>query len=342
MKNEYAGFESRKQDHIKLALDPKNQASEMNALDHLYLMHEALPDMDFEEISLAVHRFGQAVDKPLFVSSMTAGHAESARINRHLIAACEETGWAMGVGSQRRELTDPKAAMEWTTLRNEFPNAVLWGNLGISQLITTPLSGIERLIDALTASAFIVHCNPLQEAIQPEGTPQFKNCWNALAKLIEQLPVPVVVKETGCGFSSKTLSRLNEIGVAAVDISGLGGTHWGRVEGSRAPKNSLHAHASVTFHHWGINTVNSVQSAMRLNPTYEVWGSGGVRHGLDAAKLLALGVSSVGFGKSMLESALKGTDDVIQVMLQIEYELKIAMFCTGSMTPNDLKGKLVP
>lgn len=340
MKNDYAAFEARKQDHIKLALDPNNQASEMNIFDTLNLVHEALPDLDFSQLSIAGNRFGRAVDKPFFVSSMTAGHMHSAQINRHLIAACQHMDWAMGVGSQRRELSDPHAAFEWTALRREFPHVSLWGNLGITQLITAPLISVERLIDALQAQAFIIHCNPLQELIQPEGTPQFQHCWQALESLVQRTSVPIIIKETGCGFSKKTLTRLQNIGIAAVDVSGLGGTHWGRIEGARSLDDTMYAKASATFRNWGIDTVTSVRAALSLQASYEVWGSGGVRHGLDAAKLFAMGVTSVGFAKPMLESALNSEENVIQIMTRLEYELKIAMFCTGSATLTDLKGKL--
>lgn len=339
MPNDYREFEKRKQDHIELALMQANQAHELNTFDSIMLIHEALPDLDFNEISIASSRFNCAVEKPFMIASMTAGHRNSVNINQHLIAACAESGWAMGVGSQRRELTDAKAAFEWQPLRRDYPNVSLFSNLGIAQLISTPFSQIQRLTDALQANALIIHCNPLQECIQPEGTPTFKGCWQALEALVKALPLPVIVKETGCGFSLSTLTRLHEIGVAAVDVSGLGGTHWGRIEGHRAVDEPLRHKAASTFSNWGINTVQSVADAYSLAPTFEIWGSGGVRHGLDAAKLFALGASTVGFAKPMLNAALQGTQQVLAMMASIEYELKVAMFCTGSRVLNDLKEK---
>ena len=339
MSNDYSQFEKRKQDHIELALMQANQATELHGFDRLTLMHEALPDVDFEDISIESMRFGLPVQKPFLVSSMTAGHQEAAKINEHLIAACAELGWAMGVGSQRRELTDAKAAFEWQPLRALYPTVSLFSNLGIAQLIGTPVSEIQRLTDALQADALIIHCNPLQECIQPEGTPLFKGCWDAVAQLVKALSLPVVIKETGCGFSESTLRRLNDMGVAAVDVSGLGGTHWGRIEGHRALHEPMRHQAAQTFAHWGIDTVQSMLNALAVKPSFELWGSGGVRHGLDAAKLFALGASSVGFAKPMLQAALQSSDDVLSVMASIEYELRVAMFCTGSRTLNDLKEK---
>jgi len=311
MAEDYSQFEKRKQDHIELALMNDNQAIELNTFDSMSLIHEALPDLDFDELSIASERFGFAVKKPFMVASMTAGHRDALNINRHLIEACSMTGWAMGVGSQRRELTDEQATFEWQPLRQDYPNVSLFSNLGISQLIVTPIDKIKRLTDALHAQALIIHCNPLQECIQPEGTPLFKGCWQALAALVKALPLPVVVKETGCGFSKSTLIKLHDIGVSAVDVSGLGGTHWGRIEGHRAVNEPLRQKAASTFRNWGIGTVESVRNAVSLNPQFEVWGSGGVRHGLDAAKLFALGASTVLFAKPLLSAALKSSEAVV-------------------------------
>lgn len=339
MQDNYSQFEKRKQDHIDLALMKDNQASELNVLDHLTLIHEALPDLDFEEIVISSQRFGYEVANPFFVSSMTAGHRGGISINRNLMEACAETDWAMGVGSQRRELMDNEASLEWYALRRDFPKVSLFSNLGIAQVIETTFSKIQALVDVLEAKALIIHCNPLQEVIQPEGTPQFKGCWTALAQLVAKIKVPVIVKETGCGFSLKTLKRLDEIGISVVDVSGLGGTHWGRIEGRRASEGSIKQRAAITFRNWGIDTVQSVLNAVSLKPKFEIWGSGGVRNGLDAAKLFALGASSVGFAKPMLDAALQGVLQVQNRMRAIEYELKVAMFCTGSRVLSELKEK---
>ncbi|KTD32698.1 isopentenyl pyrophosphate isomerase [Legionella israelensis] len=340
MQKNYHQFEQRKQDHITLALMQANQSSEFNFLDQVSLQHEALPDLNFDDIDISTKRFGQVVLTPFLVSSMTAGHQHAVNINRNLINACAQSGWVMGVGSQRREITDKQAASEWMNLRLDYPDVCLFSNLGIAQLITTPLADIHRLTDALHAQGLIIHCNALQECIQPEGTPQFRGSWKALEQLVSKLHLPVIIKETGCGFSQKTLQRLNDIGVSAVDISGLGGTHWGRIEGHRAGEDDKRRKAAISFANWGIDTVSSVIYASEITPTFEIWGSGGVRNGLDAAKLIGLGASTIGFAKPMLEAALKSSEDVIKLMTSIEYELKVAMFCTGSLTLNHLKEKV--
>lgn len=330
-------FTARKADHIQLALDPQNQAQALSGLEQLRFEHTALPELNFDELSIAGRRFGEATANPFLVSSMTAGHAAGMNVNQVLATACATTHWAMGVGSQRRQLHDPSIDTEWTQLRQLAPNITLFGNIGLAQVITSSTDAIQRLVDSLAAHAMIVHTNPLQEVMQPEGTPQFKGGYHALENLCRHLPIPVILKETGCGFSKDTLKRLQSTGIAAVDISGMGGTHWGRIEGQRATKHSMQAQAANTFKNWGIPTVISLQSAVALQPPYEVWGSGGVRSGLDAAKLIAMGATTIGFAKPLLETALKGVDATIHLMQTIEYELKCALFCTGSNTLDSLK-----
>ena len=339
MSEDHQQFERRKQDHIELALIPSNQAEELNVLDHVSLIHEALPDLDFNEIDVRTTRLGERVANPFMVASMTAGHAKGVDINQRLVAACAESGWAMGVGSQRRELTDEEASLEWLPIRKKYPEVSLLSNLGIAQVITASVSEIQKLTDSLQAKALIIHCNALQECIQPEGTPFFKGSLQAIGRIVRALPLPVVVKETGCGFSKPTLTRLQEIGVAAVDVSGLGGTHWGRIEGHRAVNDNMRKTAAHTFRNWGVNTVQSVCDAVALQANFEVWGSGGVRNGLDAAKLIALGASTIGFAKPMLHAALHSIEEIVALMNSIEYELKVAMFCTGSRELSELKEK---
>lgn len=341
MTSKYQAFEQRKRDHIELALLPENQMSGPSPFDAVTLCHEALPDLNFNALSIQSTRFKKTIPTPFLVSSMTAGHEQAPLINRTLMEACAHSGWAMGVGSQRRELKDRKAASEWTALRRDFAAVSLFSNIGIAQAISAPCTLIEDLTAAIHAEALIIHCNPLQECIQPEGTPDFAGCYDAIAALVEALPIPIVIKETGCGFSKNTLLRLNELGVAAVDVAGSGGTHWGRIEGHRAT-DEIRKSAAKTFQHWGINTVQSLMLAQSIQPNFELWGSGGVRTGLDAAKVAALSATTIGMAKPVLEQALISVDAVRAFMQIIEYELKVALFCTGSLCLTELQEKLCP
>jgi isopentenyl-diphosphate delta-isomerase len=334
-------FESRKADHIRLSLSDKNEAVGESGLDRIRLVHEALPEINFSQVILADRSLKKKVRTPFLVSSMTAGHADSMNLNRLLALACEERGWRMGVGSQRRELGDAGAAKEWKEIRKVAPNVELLGNLGLAQLIQTKSSDVQRLVDALEATAMIIHLNALQECMQPEGTPNFKGGLKAIERLVKDLKVPVVVKETGCGISKATFKKLKGTGIAAVDVSGYGGTHWGRIEGDRNAIDSVRMDAAKTLAHWGISTVESLREAFSMKLDFEVWGSGGVRSGLDAAKILAMGATQVGFAKPILEAALKGEAELQRKMSVFEYELKTALFCTGCKSVEELRSRKV-
>jgi isopentenyl-diphosphate delta-isomerase len=334
-------FERRKQDHIRLAMDPRTQTEGAAGFDFVQLTHEALPDLDFSEVSLKTNLLGVDLNSPIYISSMTAGHVHGEMINSRLARLSQDQKILMGVGSQRKELTDPEAAQEWRKIRSQSPTAHLIGNLGIAQVIQSSTDEVRRLVDSLEAVALFVHLNPLQESLQLEGTPQFKGGLSALQRLVKALPVPVIVKEVGCGVSAPTAKRLEAAGVSVIDVSGLGGTHWGRLEGYRAPIGSLNSKAAQTFQNWGLSTVESLLSCLENTDKVQIWASGGVRTGLDAAKLLALGAQAVGIAKPFLEGALQSEEALCEVLKQLEYELKIAMFCTGCANLSELRQKRV-
>jgi len=354
---DFSQFEGRKRDHIRLSLDPSHQAIGQSGLDQFHLSHEALPDLDFDEIVLRSVCLGRYSPTPFYVSGMTAGHSDAFEINRTLALSCAKRGWAMGVGSQRRQLEDSGAAAldQWVKLREEAPSLTLFANIGISQLPGLAIDRLRELVETINAQALAVHANPLQECIQTEGTPRFRGTFDALRRVCEELGRPVVLKETGCGISAPTLERLSEIGLAAIDVSGLGGTHWGRIEGARAralaktdgaSDPTLRAQVATTFENWGESTLSSVITGVQMFPPQganraitEIWASGGVRSGLDAAKLLALGARQVGYAKPAMEAALEGRDSVERWMELQEFELKTALFCTGSRSLDDLRAK---
>ncbi|HLE00380.1 MAG TPA: type 2 isopentenyl-diphosphate Delta-isomerase [Bdellovibrionota bacterium] len=339
-------FEGRKQDHVRLALDAKNQATALSGLSSIHLNHDALPELDLEEVRLDSSCLGQATRTPFFVAAITAGHSESAAINRTLGKVCSDRGWALGLGSQRRDLDTnvPESSSyspdDWGRFRSEFPDLMVFANIGISQLSTISTKKLDELIQKLRPAGLVVHTNPLQEAIQEEGTPHFKGALQRLETLCKTSPIPVILKETGCGFSCTTLEKLRGVALSALDISGLGGTHWARIEGARAEPTSIKASAARTFAAWGEPTADSVLSAREiLSNKTEIWGSGGVRSGLDAAKLIALGADRIGYAQPALAVALAGSAELNRWMEQQEYELRVALFCTGCKTPSELKNK---
>lgn len=337
-KTDNTSFAHRKQDHIRLALQKKNRAGGGSGFSSLHLMHCALPEINFDEVDISTFFFNQKLQTPFVVSGMTAGWPGAKDINHRLARVCEKRGWIMGVGSQRRQLTDPQSRGEWLFIRDHHKSLVLMGNIGLSQLIQHPVEKMKHLISSLKAQALVVHTNPLQEALQPEGTPQFRGGLKALKQVVQEVSVPVILKETGCGFSKQTLEELTSVkGLYAVDLSGYGGTHWGRIEGERVPKDHILYGAARAFKHWGIPTVKSLLMASEVKKNYQVWASGGMVNGGEAAKALALGADRIALAGPVIKAALKGEEALNQMMARMEYELKVALFCCGKKSIKEMR-----
>src|SRR5919201_1954610 len=193
---------------------------------------------------------------------MTGGHRTAHDVNAALGRAAEKHGLAMGVGSQRAALRRPDLAYTYTVVRDEAPTALLIGNIGAPQLIaqgeTPPLSldEVTSAIDMIRADALAVHLNFLQESVQPEGERHAHGCAAAIKRVAEFVRTPVVAKETGAGLSKATALQLKELGVAALDVGGVGGTSFAAVEGLRAEAQGAAASQRLgeVFRDWGIPT----------------------------------------------------------------------------------------
>ena len=334
-------FDHRKKDHIVLSLKEKNSAHGENGFDRLRLKHSALPEIDFSEVDISTTLFGKKLKTPFVVSGMTGGWEGSLAINRTIAKLAEKRAWVMGTGSQRKQIQNSSAGKEWEIIRKEHPSLILLGNIGLSQLIKMKISEVEKLVSSLKAQAMVVHTNPLQEALQPEGTPQFKGGLAQLKNLCADLSVPVILKETGCGFSEHTLQKLCGIGLFAVDISGFGGTHWGRIEGERIHKDHPFYGSAEAFKNWGVPTVDSLLFAQKIkDKDYSVWASGGIQNGCESAKALALGAERVGLARPIIQSALQGEKALENTMSRMEQELKIALFCSGCKNIKELPSSI--
>lgn len=343
-------FQKRKREHIRLSLEAKTQAHTLSDFDQVQLIPEALPDVDFSEVQISQKIWGLQLAKPFFISSMTAGTQQSEAINVALAKTAETHGLLMGVGSQRRQLFDKKAATEWQRIRKAAPKAMLLGNIGIAQLIQSPFESIVELVESIQAVGLFVHLNGLQEVLQAEGTPEFRGSHRAIESLCKKLSVPVIIKEVGCGISETTARRLKTLGVKNIDVSGAGGTHWGRLEGYRQSPQNVQAQAAETFANWGLSTLESLRQVRTVYTSNEehVLASGGVRNGLDIGKCLALGADLVGIAQPFMKAAIadvktkkktyKNLDFLVE---KLSFETKTSLFCTGCKTVDEIRKKKV-
>lgn len=314
----------RKAEHIELASEKRMQA-ERSAFDDFSFEHDALPELDFEAIDTGCTFLGKKLAAPVLISCMTGGTGAAAQINRNLAEAAERCGVAVGVGSQRKALEDPSTRATFA-VRERAPSVPILGNLGAVQFnYGYGLEECREAVEMIGANALVLHLNPLQEVLQPEGDRNFSGLLEKIAEVVRGLDVPVVAKEVGSGLSEGVGRRLMEVGVTILDTAGVGGTSWARIEAARREDAAL----GDLFGLWGLSTPESIQQLRRIEGA-TIIGSGGVRNGVDIAKTVALGASLSGLAHPFLEPALDSADAVCKRIERVVEELKIAMFCVGA------------
>ena len=322
---------SRKSQHVQIVLDQDVAAKGVSTGFAAYrLPHEALPELDLAEVDLATTFLGKRLRAPLLVSSMTGGAPDVARINMALAEAAEALGLAMGVGSQRSAIRDEQLAYTYQ-VRRVAPSIPLLANLGAVQLnYGYGVDECRRAVDMIEADALILHLNPLQEAVQPEGNTNFKGLLARIAEVCGRVGVPVIVKEVGNGIGARVAQRLIEAGVWAIDVAGAGGTSWSEVERFRHASASG-ARVAGAFAGWGIPTTEAIRQVRAALPTVTLIGSGGIRSGVDIAKAIALGADLCGTAKPTLGPAVaeRGAEAVAEGLQSYIDELRVAMFCSG-------------
>ena len=328
----------RKNDHLDIVLHPTATIKKCSTgFEQWRFEHCALPELDLDNIDLRTSLFGKVLNAPLLIGSMTGGAQRAAHINRHLAEAAQALGLAMGVGSQRVALESDVNSGLTRELRQYAPDIVLLANLGAAQIASAKgLDYARRAVDMIEADALIIHLNPLQEALQRNGDRDWRGVLKAIENTVNLLPVPVVIKEVGAGLSVPVARQLLDAGVAMLDIAGAGGTSWAAVEGERATIRHDRA-VAMAFSDWGIPTAQALHHLHQALPTAPLIASGGIADGIDAAKALRLGASLVSQAAGVLGSATSSTDAVIDHFQIILSQLRIACFCTGSGSVEQLR-----
>ncbi len=332
-----AATEARKADHIRICLQEDVQFQHTtNGLEDYRFIHCCLPELDFDEIDISTTFLGKSLGAPLLISSMTGGTPEAGMINRRLAEVAQHYKMAMGVGSQRVAIEKPQVA-DTFAVRKYAPDVLLFANLGAVQLnYDYGLNECLRVIDILEADALILHLNPLQECIQPRGDTNFRGLLDKIAMLCKKLPVPVIAKEVGNGISAPVAEKLIAAGVKAIDVAGAGGTSWAKVESERAD-NILQRRLGKTFADWGLPTAECLTSIRAVAPNIALIASGGLRHGLDVAKALALGADIAGLAMPFLQAAACSEAAVFDLAQVLVAEITTVLFCTGNANLEQLK-----
>lgn len=329
---------ARKADHIRINLEENVAAKGIDAgFDDYRFLHHALPDLDLDDVSTETSVFGKALAAPILISCMTGGTPEAGRINATLAEVANELRLPMGLGSGRVLLEHPEVIPSFK-VRDRAPDTLLLANLGAVQLNKgLGVDEARRLLDTLEADALVLHINPLQEALQPEGDTCFRDLLPRIAELCERLDAPVIAKEVGWGLAADVVRSLLDAGVAAVDVAGAGGTSWSEVERHRLG-DAWRQRVAAAFAGWGIPTAQALVEARRAAPDGTIFASGGVRDGVDVARAVALGADLVGLAGPFLRAAAQGTERAAELGGELITALRVTMFCTGAADLGQLRG----
>ncbi len=333
-------IKQRKLEGLKIPLSEEVEAKTTSTyLEYVQLIHNALPELDFDDIDTSTTFLNHKFSAPLIIDSMTGGTPEASKINERLAETAEELGLGMGLGSQRAGLKSKELAETYSIAREHAPNAFLIANIGGAQLAKgLSVDEAKQIIDMINANALVVHLNPLQELVQPEGEPKFKGVFDKIVELVKSLKVPVIVKEVGAGISKEVATKLELAGVSAINVAGSGGTSWAGVEKLRAESvgSELKAHLGEMFWDWGIPTAASlieVRKAVKL----PLVASGGLRNGLEVAKCLNIGADMCAMALPFLKQAAVSKEAVMEFANVLLNELKSAMYLVGAGNVKTLK-----
>lgn len=333
---------ARKADHLRLALDQDvGFASVTTGLDQVTVVPRALPESALEQVDLSLPLWGRELAAPLLISCMTGGTTQAGHVNRSLAVAAQQHGVALGLGSGRVLLDRPDA--EGFAVRDVAPDVLLLANLGAVQLHEYSVADCARLVQACAADALVLHVNAVQEAVQPGGDTDFAGLLALIEKVCAGLDVPVLVKEVGFGLSAADVTALVSAGVAGVDVAGAGGTNWARVEGLRDDRAGA---VAAAFTDWGIPTAAAVRGARAALDAagasdVVLVGSGGLRHGVDAVKVLCLGADLAGIARGLLRAGAEGPDAAVEAVGVVVDQLRIGAWAAGATTRGDLDASLL-
>ncbi|MEM9074177.1 MAG: type 2 isopentenyl-diphosphate Delta-isomerase [Myxococcota bacterium] len=329
-----ADIKQRKADHLDLcATDEVAFQSKTTLLEHVRLVHQSLPDIDVDAIDLSVKLLGKTLKAPIVIAAMTGGHERAAEVNHTLAAIANERGYGFGLGSQRAMQKRPDT--KWTfQVRKHAPDVLLLGNVGVVQARDMGVAAVQQLVDDVQADAVCIHLNPAMELVQPGGDRDFRAGTETIARLVQELSVPVVGKETGNGISLQTARKLAGAGVRVCDTSGAGGTSWVGVETLRAEGDQKTL--GELLWDWGVPTAAAVHNVVTANMA--AIATGGMRTGYDVARAIALGATAGGFARNVFMAFLEGGREGAEAFLtRIEDQLRSIMLLVGASSVAELQ-----
>lgn len=277
--------ESRKKDHIELAFRSRiTQLDTRFYYEPFLSAHPTITDIP------PINFLNKTFHAPMWVSSMTGGTEKARTINKNLARACGEFGFGMGLGSCRQLLYSDEFLSDFDVrqfMGNEIP---LFANLGVAQIEKlfeqNEIERINILLKKLNADGLIVHVNPLQEWLQPEGDRFLYPPIETIKKLLNIAQFPIIVKEVGQGFGPESIKTLLQLPIAALDLAAAGGTNFSKLELLRSSEEQQNLfNAIAQLGHTAeemVNWINFAHESSHLNiKCRQIIISGGITDFLD-------------------------------------------------------------
>ncbi len=320
---------SRKDDHVRLAMEQETAHRRSRDFDDVRVVHHALGAVNVDSVSLDVEVADRTWTLPFYINGMTGGSEFTGKINKALAIAAAETGIAMASGSMSAYFKDPSCGSSFTVLREENPHGFLMANLSAN---ASPEQAREA-VELIDADALQIHVNAVQEIVMPEGDREFEHWPQQIKAIARAVDVPVIVKEVGFGITGTTVRTLSSLGVAYVDVAGNGGTDFARIESARRSDKFSHLNG------WGQSAIESLIDARGASRDtgLPLFASGGVRTSLDVLKALALGAKAVGVAGGFLAIVREdGPDALISEIRTWEEQLRSMMALVGARNTSAL------
>lgn len=315
----------RKNEHLSLAEKFYENTHQRDPFDDVHLLPNALPEMTLAEAQPTTKLAGLSIDWPFYLEAITGGSQQTDQVNQQLARQAAKHHLAMATGSMAIIFNDHDAATGFAKLRDLNPDGIMLANLGAHASVQQA----QTVVELIDADALEIHLNVAQELIMPEGSRSFKWADN-IARLIDALDVPVIVKEVGFGMAKETIDQLTRLGVQWVNISGRGGTSFAKIENRRN-----HQYDFSDLNDWGLSTVASLLEAR--GHYVNLVASGGISSPLQVIKAGCLGAQAAGVAGFFLHQLMTGGSQRLdQVISSWQAEIPRIMTMLGIRHFSDL------
>lgn len=318
---------SRKRDHVEHVL--KNKFESNNYFNDIYLEHNSLPEIDFNDINTEYNFLGKNISFPIMINAMTGGFDRAVEINSNLAKVAKRLNIPMAVGSQTIAIKDKDYESSFKIVREILNDGVVISNVNAF----VDVDEAKKAVDMIHSDALQIHINPAQEICMPEGDRNFKGVLKKIEKIVKNIEKPVIVKEVGFGISNDVAKRLYNVGVKYIDLGGHGGTNFIKVENARNEDFDFDE-----LFEWGIPTALSLLENKNIASDLNIVCSGGMRTANDVIKALSIGANIVGIsGPILRELEERGHESAYKYLENIIYKSKVIMLLLGKENIRDLK-----